>query len=67
MSVRAPVGPVNLATQRICIGRGLAAIRPFPSRLQTLYTFYLLRSIEASIAGNRLSDSIREILVVKQC
>ena len=27
MSVRAPVGPINFATQRICIGRGLAAIR----------------------------------------
>src|SRR5690554_3779659 len=28
MSVRAPVGPVNFATQTICIGRGLAGIRP---------------------------------------
>ncbi|MBK1685879.1 N-6 DNA methylase [Rhodoferax fermentans] len=27
MSVRAPVGPVNFATQECCIGRGLAAIR----------------------------------------
>ncbi|HRG67301.1 MAG TPA: restriction endonuclease subunit S [Saprospiraceae bacterium] len=27
MSVRAPVGPVNFSTQKICIGRGLAAIR----------------------------------------
>ena len=27
MSVRAPVGPINLSTQKICIGRGLAAIR----------------------------------------
>ena len=27
MSVRAPVGPVNFSTGRICIGRGLAAIR----------------------------------------
>ncbi len=27
MSVRAPVGPINFSTQRICIGRGLAAIR----------------------------------------
>ena len=27
MSVRAPVGPINFATQSICIGRGLAAIR----------------------------------------
>ena len=27
MSVRAPVGPINFCTQKICIGRGLAAIR----------------------------------------
>jgi len=27
MSVRAPVGPTNLASERCCIGRGLAAIR----------------------------------------
>ena len=27
MSVRAPVGPVNFATQKCCIGRGLASIR----------------------------------------
>ena len=35
MSVRAPVGPVNLTNQRICIGRGLAAIRPMPRALAT--------------------------------
>ena len=28
ISVRAPVGPTNIATERCCIGRGLAAIRP---------------------------------------
>lgn len=28
ISVRAPVGPTNLADQTCCIGRGLAAIRP---------------------------------------
>ncbi len=27
MSVRAPVGPINFSTQKICIGRGLVAIR----------------------------------------
>ncbi len=32
MSVRAPVGPVNFATEKICIGRGLAAIRAKPWR-----------------------------------
>ena len=52
MSVRAPVGPVNLATQRICIGRGLAAIRPTKNRLLTSYAFYILRSMEAEIIGD---------------
>lgn len=28
ISVRAPVGPTNIAKERCCIGRGLAAIRP---------------------------------------
>ena len=33
MSVRAPVGPVNLTNERVCIGRGLAAIRPANGRI----------------------------------
>ena len=52
LSVRAPVGPVNLATQRLCIGRGLAAIMPAPSRLITPYAFYFLRSQEEHIKGD---------------
>lgn len=52
MSVRAPVGPVNLATQRICIGRGLAAIRPAEDRLMSPYAFYFLRSQETHIKGD---------------
>jgi len=52
MSVRAPVGPVNLATQRICIGRGLAAIRPLEDRLLISYAFYVLRSLEPEITGD---------------
>ena len=52
MSVRAPVGPVNLATQKICIGRGLAAIRPMESHALTTYIFYVLRSLESEITGS---------------
>ncbi|MBP9502788.1 MAG: N-6 DNA methylase [Candidatus Promineofilum sp.] len=51
MSVRAPVGPVNMATQHICIGRGLAAIRAKPNALP-MYLFYMLRSLEGTITGN---------------
>ena len=52
MSVRAPVGPVNLATQKICIGRGLAAIRPMEDLVLTTYIFSLLRNLEPEITGS---------------
>ena len=52
MSVRAPVGPVNLATERVSIGRGLAVIRPKSDRIMTLYAYYVLRSLEAKITGS---------------
>jgi type I restriction enzyme S subunit len=30
ISVRAPVGPTNIAPDRCCIGRGLAGLMPYP-------------------------------------
>jgi type I restriction enzyme S subunit len=51
ISVRAPVGPVNFATQRICIGRGLAAIRPSKSILKEYLFNYLIKH-ENEITGN---------------
>ncbi len=51
MSVRAPVGPVNYATQHICIGRGLAAIRT-KAVINKDFLFYLLKSQEGNIKGN---------------
>ncbi len=45
LSVRAPVGTTNIADQKCCIGRGLAAIR-FPNYK---YAFYFLRSIEQQL------------------
>ena len=51
MSVRAPVGPINFATQKICIGRGLAAIRPTKViDKEFLYSFLLKH--ESEIVGN---------------
>jgi len=51
ISVRAPVGPVNLSKEKCCIGRGLAAIRPKRHVLNNLFLFYYLRSIENSWRG----------------
>jgi len=51
MSVRAPVGPVNYATEHICIGRGLAAIRAGED-IDNEYLFYFLIYHENKIVGN---------------
>ncbi|WP_424946864.1 restriction endonuclease subunit S [Candidatus Spongiihabitans sp.] len=51
MSVRAPVGPINFATERICIGRGLAAIRA-AEQIEPNFLFYLLLSMQDQINGS---------------
>lgn len=51
MSVRAPVGPVNFTTQKVCIGRGLAAIRPSES-INSEFLFAFLLKHENEIVGN---------------
>jgi type I restriction enzyme S subunit len=50
MSVRAPVGPINFATEEICIGRGLAAIRS-KDQLDCDFLFYQLLHLQPEIAG----------------
>lgn len=50
MSVRAPVGPINFARERVCIGRGLAAIR-CRDGLDPEFLFYQLLGMQADIAG----------------
>ncbi|MAB23362.1 MAG: restriction endonuclease subunit S [Pseudomonadales bacterium] len=51
MSVRAPVGPINFSTENICIGRGLAAIRP-SDKLDKDFLFYYLLSKQDEIQGS---------------
>ncbi len=41
MSVRAPVGDVNIATEKCCIGRGISAIRA-AARAYNEFLFYCL-------------------------
>jgi type I restriction enzyme M protein len=60
LSVRAPVGPVNISTQKICIGRGLASIKP--KKIEQMFLFYCLRAIEGNIkgSGGAVFDSINK-------
>jgi len=46
ISVRAPVGPVNICKEKSCIGRGLAALRPINNTIFYLFLFYYLKSVE---------------------
>lgn len=56
LSVRAPVGDVNIAPFRCCIGRGLSAIRAKQDKLHHLLLFYYLKlngkKFEALSAGS---------------
>ena len=49
MSVRAPVGAVNLAKERCCIGRGLCALRAKENVSEYMFIFYALALKEAEI------------------
>lgn len=48
VSVRAPVGDVNLADRRCCIGRGLAAVRHHSGSRS--FTYYAMRELETDFA-----------------
>jgi len=49
LSVRAPVGPTNLAIKKCCIGRGLSAIHSL-GEIEPKFIFYLFRAIEPDIS-----------------
>lgn len=57
LSVRAPVGTTNIANQKCCIGRGLAAIRYDNYK----YVFYFLRRIEQELDKKGTGTTFRAI------
>ncbi len=60
LSVRAPVGPTNIAPKKSCIGRGLAAIRAFNS-VDYKFVFYLLRSKQVYLQGQGTGTTFKAI------
>mgnify|MGYP001810090670 FL=1 len=58
ISVRAPVGPTNLASTDCAIGRGLAAIRPI---IVTLYVQYYLKYSEHILASKGTGTTFEAI------
>lgn len=61
ISVRAPVGDVNIANLNCCIGRGLAAIRPDRTKLLTKFLFYVLRAKKREIENMGTGSTFKAI------
>jgi type I restriction enzyme S subunit len=50
ISVRAPVGPTNVANEECCIGRGLSALRPYQG-VELEYLLLTLKCFESDLAS----------------
>ena len=60
LSVRAPVGPTNLSPGRVCIGRGLTAIRPTEG-LNLKYLLFYFKYFEALLQQRGTGTTFRAI------
>lgn len=60
LSVRAPVGPTNLAPCQVCIGRGLTAIRPSDA-LNLKYVLFFFRYFEAQLQQKGTGTTFKAI------
>jgi type I restriction enzyme S subunit len=61
VSVRAPVGPTNLAADRCCIGRGLAAIRSVTPSLDQTYLHWFMRHAEPVLVAKSSGSTFEAI------
>ena len=60
LSVRAPVGPTNLSPGKVCIGRGLAAIRP-DKKVGLRYLLYFFRYYETQLQRSGTGTTFKAI------
>ena len=60
ISIRAPVGPTNLCSEKSAVGRGLAAIRGLHG-IQPFFILYLMRRFENEIANKGTGTTFNAI------
>jgi type I restriction enzyme S subunit len=61
LSVRAPVGPTNLAFEKCCIGRGLASIRPNLDLIETKFLLFYFQNFELEISSKGQGSTFQAI------
>jgi type I restriction enzyme S subunit len=59
VSVRAPIGDVNISPMKCCIGRGLAAIRP--QKIDSLLLYYFFRYVKTKLVTEGTGSTFRGI------
>lgn len=61
ISVRAPIGAMNMAVERCCIGRGLAALTPIRNKCSKLFLYYALQSKVDSLIAQGTGSTFKAI------
>ena len=61
ISVRAPIGAMNMAVERCCIGRGLAALTPISEKCGTQFLYYALQSKVESLIAQGTGSTFKAI------
>ena len=61
ISVRAPIGALNIANKPCCIGRGLAAISKIDQVSDCLYIYYFLRSKNVELKSKGTGSTFKAI------
>lgn len=61
ISVRAPIGAMNMAVERCCIGRGLAALTPIRNKCSKQFLFYALQSKVDSLIAQGTGSTFKAI------
>ena len=61
MSVRAPVGPVNIASEKCCLGRGLCGINAKPEVSNNEFIFNAIRAMENEISQKGTGSTFKAI------
>lgn len=61
ITVRAPVGSINIAKEDCCIGRGLAAIRARPKEINCDFLLFQLKHLEQYLIGKGQGSTFEAI------
>ena len=61
LSVRAPIGAINVAIEECCIGRGLAALKPRAGRTVSEYLQHYLRYVKPDLERKGTGSTFKAI------